>query len=104
VSAGGTILGSKQQPRIVRLFGQPVEIQPTGVLCLFNNKDRPGIVGYIGTLMARYSVNIASMSLHRDDEGGQALSVLNLDSVPPAELIDQIQKDPDISNVKIIKL
>lgn len=104
ISAGGTILGKRHQPRIVRLFGQPVEIHPAGVLCVFNNKDRPGIVGYIGTLMARHNVNIASMSLHRDNEGGQALCVLNLDSVPPEELIGQIQRDPDISNVKIIKL
>jgi predicted amino acid-binding ACT domain protein len=35
-----------------------------------NNKDRPGIVGHIGTLMARHSVNIASMSLNRDSAGG----------------------------------
>jgi D-3-phosphoglycerate dehydrogenase len=104
IAAAGTILGAKHQPRIVRLFGQPVEIIPAGVLFLFKNKDRPGIVGYIGTMMGRYNVNIASMSLHRDNEGGQALTVLNLDSVPPVELVDQIQKDPDISNVRIIKL
>jgi len=104
LSAGGTILGARQQPRIVRLDGQPVEIVPSGVLFLFNNKDRPGIVGYIGTLMGRHGVNIASMSLHRDNEGGVALTVLNLDSVPPAELVEQIQKDPDISNVKVVKL
>jgi D-3-phosphoglycerate dehydrogenase len=103
-SAGGTILGKKHLPRIVRVFGHPVEIAPAGVLCLFNNKDRPGIVGYIGTLMARYSVNIASMSLHRDDAGGQAFCVLNLDSIPPEELVEQIQKDPDISNLRIVKL
>jgi D-3-phosphoglycerate dehydrogenase len=88
----------------VRLFGQPVEIVPSGVLCLFNNKDRPGIVGYIGTLMSRYQVNIASMSLHRDAAGGRALTVLNLDSVPPDELVAQIQKDPDITNVRIVRL
>jgi D-3-phosphoglycerate dehydrogenase len=104
ISAGGTILGKRHQPRIVRLFGQPVEIVPSGVLCLFNNKDRPGIVGYIGTLMSRYQVNIASMSLHRDAAGGRALTVLNLDSVPPDELVAQIQKDPDITNVRIVRL
>lgn len=104
ISAGGTILGARHQPRIVRLDGQTVEIVPEGVIFLFKNKDRPGIVGYIGTLMGRYNVNIASMSLHRDNEGGQALTVLNLDSVPPDELVDQIKKDPDVSQVRIIKL
>ena len=69
-----------------------------------NNKDRPGIVGYIGTLMAKHNVNIASMNLSRDAAGGEALTVLNLDSVPPTSLLDEIQKDPDISNVRVVKL
>ncbi len=104
ISAGGTFFGARQQPRIVRLFGAPVEIVPEGVLFLMNNKDRPGIVGYIGTLMGKYKLNIASMSLNREQAGGQALTVLNLDSVPPAELLAEIQKDPDISNVRVVKL
>ena len=104
VSAGGTFFGSPDNPRIVRVFSQPTEIVPSGVVLLLNNKDRPGIVGYLGTLMARYNLNIASMSLSRDTAGGHALTVLNLDSVPPQELLDEIQKDPDISNVKVVRL
>ena len=104
ISAGGTFFGSPDNPRIVRVFSQPTEIVPSGVVLLLINKDRPGIVGYLGTLLSRYKVNIASMSLSRDTAGGQALTVLNLDSVPPQEVMDEIQKDPDISNVKVVKL
>ncbi len=104
VSAGGTFFGKQSHPRIVRINGLPVEIVPAGVLFLMTNKDRPGIVGYIGTLMGKYKVNIANMSLSRDNKGGHALTVLNLDSVPPAELLEEIQKDPDISNVRVVKL
>jgi D-3-phosphoglycerate dehydrogenase len=103
-SAGGTFFGAQNNPRIVRVNSQTVEIVPEGVLLLMNNKDRPGIVGHIGTLMGKHGVNIASMSLSRDNEGGQALTVLNLDSVPPQVLLDDIQQDKDISNVKVIKL
>src|SRR5262245_6197281 len=104
VSAGGTFFGAHNQPRIVRIFSQPVEVVPSGVLFLMNNKDRPGIVGYLGTLMGKYNVNIASMSLSRDVAGGKALTVLNLDSIPPAEMLTEIQKDTDISNVRVVKL
>ena len=90
--------------RIVRINSLPVEVVPAGVLFLMTNKDRPGIVGYIGTLMSKYNVNIANMSLSRDSKGGHALTVLNLDSVPPAGLLEEIQKDPDISNVRVVKL
>ncbi len=103
-SAGGSVFGAKNQPRIVRLNGQPVEIVPEGVLFLMTNRDRPGIVGYIGTVMGKHNVNIASMSLGRDKAGGRALTVLNLDSVPPAALVEEVQKDPDIGNVRVVKL
>ena len=89
ISAGGTFFGSPDNPRIVRVYSQATEIVPSGVVLLLKNKDRPGIVGYLGTLMSRHNVNIASMSL---------------DSVPPPEVLDEIQKDPDISNVKVVKL
>jgi D-3-phosphoglycerate dehydrogenase / 2-oxoglutarate reductase len=104
VSAGGTFFGSPDNPRIVRVFSQPTEIVPFGVVLLVTNKDRPGIVGHLGTLLGGHNVNIASMSLSRDTAGGHALTVLNLDSVPPPEVLDEIRKDPAITNVKVVKL
>jgi len=104
ISAGGTFFGSPNNPRIVRLYSTPVEIPTSGTLLLLNNKDRPGIVGYLGTLLGKHKVNIANMSLTRDTAGGLALTVLNLDSAPPPAVLEELQKDADISNVKVIKL
>lgn len=104
VSVGGTFFGKRNEPRIVRMNSLPVEVIPAGVLLLLTNKDRPGMVGYIGSLIGKYHVNIAGMSLSREKVGGQALTVLNLDSLPPAELLEELQKDPDISNVRVAKL
>jgi D-3-phosphoglycerate dehydrogenase len=104
VSAGGTFFGSPNNPRIVRLFSTPVEIPISGTLLLLNNKDRPGIVGYLGTLLGKHNVNIANMSLARDTVGGLALMVLNLDSAPPPAVLEELKKDPDISNVKVVRL
>lgn len=104
VSAGGTFFGSPNNPRIVRVLSQPVELNLDGVFLLLNNKDRPGIVGYLGTLLGKHGVNIASMSLSRDAAGGQALSVFQLDTVPPAALLTEITNDKDISNVRVVRL
>ncbi len=104
ISAGGTFFGSPNNPRIVRLFSQAVEIPVTGTLLLLNNSDKPGIVGHLGTLLGGHKVNIASMSLGRDTVGGLALTVLSLDSVPPQAVLDELQKDNDISNVKVVRL
>ena len=103
-SVGGTFFGSHLNPRIVRINGQSLECDPNGVLLLMNNKDRPGIVGHIGDIIGRHRINIANMSLSRSGVGGQALTVLNLDSAPSAEVLAEIQNDQDISNVRVVKL
>ena len=104
ISAGGTFFGSPNNPRIVRLYSTPVEIPISGILLLLTNKDRPGIVGHLGTLLSKHNVNIANMSLNRDVAGGHALTVLSLDSEPPAAVLAELEKDPDISDVKVVKL
>ena len=104
ISAGGTFFGSPNNPRIVRLYSTPVEIPISGVILLLTNKDRPGIVGHLGTLLGKHKVNIANMSLTRDTAGGLALTVLNLDSAPPPLVLNELQNDADISNVRVVKL
>jgi D-3-phosphoglycerate dehydrogenase / 2-oxoglutarate reductase len=74
------------------------------VLLLLENRDRPGIVGFIGTLLGKHSVNIASMSLSRDSAGGQALTVLNLDSVPGEALIKEIHAENGIVSAQVVQL
>ena len=99
---GATIVGVR--PRIVRLNGHNLEAIPEGVLMIVENKDRPGMVGWIGTLLAKAKINIASMSLSRGDTGGNALGVLNLDSMPSAELVKEIEADQGILSVQVAQL
>ena len=92
------------RPRIVRINGHNLEASPAGILMLVVNKDRPGMVGWIGTLLAKYKINIASMSLGRGEEGGYALSVYNLDDLPTPEVVKEIEADPGILSVHLAKL
>ncbi len=103
-SVAGTFYGSLNNPRIVRINDMPVEAVPTGVLFIMRNVDRPGVVGWIGTIMGKHKINIAGMSLGRDKEGGKALTVVNLDSAPSAEVLAEIRADKDILDVKVAKL
>jgi D-3-phosphoglycerate dehydrogenase len=54
--------------------------------------------------LADHNVNIASMSLGRETEGGLALTVLVLDSRPPKACLDQLAADRSISNVRVVTL
>ena len=68
------------------------------------NTDRPGMVGRIGTLLGEHVVNIATMSLSRNQAGGSALTVLNLDTAPTEELLNQIRASEDIHAAQVIEL
>jgi D-3-phosphoglycerate dehydrogenase len=103
-SAGGTFFGSPNNPRIVRLLSTAVEIPTSGTILLLNHQDRPGMVGKLGSILADHNVNIASMSLGRETAGGQALTVLLLDSKPPKACLDQLAADRAIYNVRVVTL
>ena len=89
VSVGGAFFGAT--PRIVSVNSRPVEARPHGVVLVLENTDRPGIVGRIGTLLGNHGVNIATMSLSRNQAGGTALTVLNLDTAPDVALLEEIR-------------
>ena len=102
VSVAGTFFGTT--PRIVKINGRHVEAKPEGVLFLLENRDRPGIVGHVGTMFGKHGVNIAGMSLSRNEVGGQALTVLNLDSVPGDALLKELLAVEDIKSAQVVQL
>jgi D-3-phosphoglycerate dehydrogenase len=102
VSVGGAFFGAT--PRIVSVNSRPVEARPHGVILVLENTDRPGIVGRIGTLLGEHNVNIATMSLSRNQAGGTALTVLNLDNTPGEELLKRIRANDDIHAAQVIQL
>ena len=83
---------------------RPVEARPHGVVLVLENTDRPGIVGRIGTLFGEHGVNIATMSLSRNQAGGTALTVLNLDTAPDGDVAEKIRASEDIKSAQVIEL
>jgi D-3-phosphoglycerate dehydrogenase len=102
VSVGGAFFGVT--PRIVSINSRPVEARPHGVVLVLENTDRPGMVGRIGNLLGDHGVNIATMSLSRNQAGGTALTVLNLDTAPDEALLDEIRASQDIHSAQVIEL
>jgi D-3-phosphoglycerate dehydrogenase len=102
VSVGGAFFGAT--PRIVSVNSRPVEARPHGVVLVLENTDRPGMVGRIGTMLGMHGVNIATMSLSRNQEGGTALTILNLDTAPGQELLAEMRASDDIHSAQVIEL
>ena len=97
-------LSSNKQPRIVKINNVYVETVPQGNMLFINNNDKPGIVGAIGTLLAQENINIAGITLGRENQQGVAVSVVNVDSEIPESLIDKLRKTKNILFVKAIKV
>jgi D-3-phosphoglycerate dehydrogenase len=91
------------RPRIVRVNERNLEAALEGKLLVIENRDRPGIIGWLGTILGRHQINIASMSLGRTAPGTRALSILHLDSAPSPAAIEAIAQDKDIYSVKFIE-
>ncbi|MDQ6808001.1 MAG: phosphoglycerate dehydrogenase [Verrucomicrobiota bacterium] len=102
ISVAGAFFGAT--PRIVSVNSRPVEARPHGVVLVLENTDKPGIVGRIGTLLGEHGVNIATMSLSRNEAGGTALTVLNLDTPPDEKLLAAIRGNEDIRSAQVIEL
>jgi D-3-phosphoglycerate dehydrogenase len=102
VSVAGAFFGAT--PRIVNVNSRHVEARPHGVVLVLENTDRPGIIGRIGTLLGDHGVNIATMSLSRNQVGGTALTVLNLDTAPDEVLLGKIRGSEDIKSAQVIDL
>jgi D-3-phosphoglycerate dehydrogenase len=103
VTLAGTIFG-KNDPRLVRLDEYDFDAVPAGHMLFYANDDIPGIIGRIGTVMGTHQVNIAQMSCGRNEVGGKALTILNVDSPIPDELLGEIVSQNHISWAKKVSL
>ena len=101
--ASGTLFG-KQFVRLVRLGPYRLDAHLDGTLLVFTHRDKPGLIGFIGTTFGRHQVNIAQMNVGREEPGSDAIGVVNLDSVPPDEALEEVRHHPDILSVSLIKL
>ena len=104
-SASGALFGN-HMPRLVQKAGCRLESYLDGTLMIFFHRDMPGVIGHVGSIFGRHQVNIAQMSVGRPSNrpGGEAVGVLALDSVPPAEALAEIVALPHVTRACVVKL
>ncbi len=90
ISVSGTLTGTKQAEKIVEINGYDVEVPVAEHLIVMIYTDRPGIVAIYGKEFGEANINIAGMQIARHSAGGQALSVLTVDSPVPDDLLAKV--------------
>ena len=92
ISVAGTLTGPKQIEKLVGVNGYDLEIPISEHLLVLLYQDRPGVIGTLGRLLGEKDINIAGMQVARNTEGGQALSLLTVDSSVPQDVLDALKE------------
>ena len=99
----GTLF-TRNDSRIVRINNFHVDAIPSGYMLVIQNLDKPGVVGHIGAVLGKNNINIAGMTFGRNKVGGEAVSIINVDSEVPIHVQDEIRQSQNILGVKLVKL
>jgi D-3-phosphoglycerate dehydrogenase len=105
-SAAGTLFGDRYG-RMVAVDGLSLEFTPSGTMLVITNRDVPGVVGRIGTLLGDRGVNISDFALARA-QGGHAAAVVRIDRPDGApigaDLVEAVSHLSGIESVRLVTL
>lgn len=102
-SLSGTVFDRKEI-RIVDINGYEIESTLAEHLLVLFCKDKPGLIGSIGTLVGKRDINIAHMTFGRKVIRGDSIAVLNVDAFIPVETVEEIKRLDGIDSVHLINL
>ena len=94
----GSIFG-QDKPRLVNILGFDIDVRPYGYMLFAKNKDVPGVIGRVGTILGKHKVNIGGFILSRAEQG-QAFSVVRIDSMISKKILSELTKIPEIISLQ----
>jgi D-3-phosphoglycerate dehydrogenase len=104
LTAGGTVFGPKNRPRLVRVYRHEIDIQPSRHMVFLSYKDVPGMIGRVGTIIGGHGINIAFMNVGRKKVEGKAVMGLALDDPLGEALLDELRGIPGVDGVRAVEL
>jgi D-3-phosphoglycerate dehydrogenase len=99
----GALLGDAH-PRIVRIDDYHVDIVPSGSLVVLKNKDVPGVIGRVGTILGDHGINIAGYHQARLSKGGEALAAVSVDGNVDQKVREALLQLPEVSAAVVVRL
>jgi len=97
-------------PRLLHVDGIDVEAPLERNLIYMRNRDVPGVIGKVGTILGEEAINIADFSLGRrsaETEPGQtreAIAVVHVDGVVPDVVLTKLRSIPAVMTAKAVRL
>ena len=107
--AGGTWL------RILAVDEIDIEAPLEGTLLFLRNRDVPGVIGQVGTILGSRNINIATFALGRREQSGsmgglgpgggaEAVALVRVDSPVPEAVLEVLRGVPAITFAQLVEL
>jgi D-3-phosphoglycerate dehydrogenase len=106
-SLAGTIFGyggNAREGRITEINGFHLEATPKGHMLVTRNRDVPGVIGRVGTILGEGGVNISRFHLGRRERGGEAMAVIETDAPVEKETLQTLRALDQITSARPIEL
>jgi D-3-phosphoglycerate dehydrogenase len=100
----------RSSPRLLHVDGIDVEAPLERNLIYLRNRDVPGVIGKIGTILGKHHINIADFSLGRrlgnarPGSPREAIAVVHVDGRVPEPVLTELRKIPAVEQAKAIRL
>ena len=102
----GTVLHGNA-PRLLAVDDIDVEAPLERNLIYLRNRDVPGVIGRVGTILGAHKINIANFSLGRRERAGKtppAIAVVHVDGRVPQAVLEELRKIEAVTVAKAIRL
>lgn len=100
----------RDTPRLLQVDGIELEAPLEQNLVYIRNRDVPGVIGKVGTILGDHKINIADFSLGRrsgGDEAGvprEAIAVVHVDDVVPETVLAELRRIPAVEQAKGLRI
>jgi D-3-phosphoglycerate dehydrogenase len=104
IAVSGTLMGIRQVQKIVAIDSYDLDLVPSENMIFMRYADRPGVVGTVGNILGRDSINIGGMQVARNHEGGEALMAITVDSPVMPSVLEELAQGTGANLVRSVTL
>ena len=90
--------------RICEIDGMMANFSGEAPTLVVYNQDKPGCIVKATSKLGAMGINIGTMQVYRDERGGNAVMVIEVDQEVPAECIRQLEQEDGIDKVTYLCL
>jgi D-3-phosphoglycerate dehydrogenase len=106
-TASGSVFTTAEgyrEGRITRINGFRIEAIPRGNMLVMHNRDVPGVIGRVGTILGDAGINISAFHLGRRGRGGEAMAIIEVDAPLNKATVDNLLAFAPVISLRQIEL